>query len=79
MASGRRAFLQQVMAGAGAAAQKTGNPPGQSSAATSSQILSAAGHPSITYPRVFRGRQLALISFPWAVWAPEREVPPCVA
>jgi uncharacterized protein (DUF608 family) len=51
MATGRRTFLQQVAMATGAAAQ---SPTGR----TEARI------PSIAYPRVFRGRQLATIAFP---------------
>ncbi len=62
MATGRRAFLQQIAMASGAAAQtdpaKEREQPAQSTAPPAARI------PSITYPRVFRGRQLALLAFP---------------
>ena len=56
MATGRRAFLQQMTLGAGMAAQSTSNSPG--TPASSKAIA------DIPYPRVFKGRQLELIAFP---------------
>ncbi|MEO7145647.1 MAG: GH116 family glycosyl-hydrolase [Bryobacteraceae bacterium] len=53
--TGRRAFLQQVALGAGAAAQPK----------TTLEAGAASGSAAdISYPRIFRGRQLALIAFP---------------
>jgi non-lysosomal glucosylceramidase len=56
--TGRRAFLQQVTLGAGAAAQTAG-PRNASSTGPSTAPPS-----DIPYPRVFRARQLEMIAFP---------------
>ncbi|MGH9664000.1 MAG: GH116 family glycosyl-hydrolase, partial [Bryobacteraceae bacterium] len=54
---GRRAFLQSVVLGTGAAAQ---TPP----SASNPEPRTPATAASIQYPRIFRGRQLSLIAFP---------------
>jgi uncharacterized protein (DUF608 family) len=55
----RRAFLQRAALAAGAAAQAP-----VSSAPSPQTTASGAQPPDIAYPRVFEGRQLAMIAFP---------------
>src|SRR5260370_23360155 len=60
----RRAFLQQLALGAGAAAQQSGASP-QRSYPRAPQSRSSAGQPvEIPFPRVFTGRRLKMIAFP---------------
>jgi non-lysosomal glucosylceramidase len=63
--TGRRVFLQNLALGAGAAAQPSGGTPSDATTPKVAESGSSATHTAdIPYPRVFRGRQLALISFP---------------
>src|SRR5580692_9445690 len=55
--TGRRTFLQNLVLGAGVAAHPATSRASESSSAPVPRA-------DILYPRVFRGRQLALIAFP---------------
>jgi non-lysosomal glucosylceramidase len=60
----RRAFLQRLALGAGAAAQRSGASP-QLSGPRGPQSRSSAGQAAgIPFPRVFTGRRLKMIAFP---------------
>jgi non-lysosomal glucosylceramidase len=62
-ARGRRAFLQQTVLAAGAAAQTSGGPLAPvSSRREHGSVADATA--DISYPRVFEGRQLTQIAFP---------------
>src|SRR5450432_2265341 len=61
---GRRAFLQQVMMGAGAAAQKPGADVQQPDERAPRTQSSAARPAEIAFPRVFTGPHLKMIAFP---------------
>jgi hypothetical protein len=63
--TGRRTFLQNLVLGAGAAAQPAGSSPADAAASRTSESSSLPTSPAdILYPSIFRGRQLALIAFP---------------
>src|SRR5215831_9976642 len=62
MKSGRREFLQQVAAAGAAAQTRTDEPVADANKRDAGQGKPLASR--IAYPRVFRGRQLAMIAFP---------------
>src|SRR5580704_12764300 len=61
---GRRAFLQQVMMGAGATAQQPGAQIQQPDEHAPRTQPSTSRPPDIQFPRVFKGPHLKMIAFP---------------